>query len=568
MSTNWFRKNKRKLLGILVVFLMVIWGLGPAVDMLVPKPPVGEIAGKTVTQEEFNDAVVRWARVFFRNTNQPVAELVWKQMALINQAKAMGIYVTNEELAQEIQSFFPIDQRIFSDREAYRRMLGSTFQMTEYHFEKTIEEYLLSQKLRYLLRGSVKVTNDEALQRYMKENETVKIKYAVFKARDFIESVEVSEDEVKSFYDKYSTSFPNAEEGIWGYKEHEKVKLEYILASNDEIDKQIEIADEEMKVYYEEKKDLMFKKEAEAVPAPEKVEGPEGEKAMDTFVAEYQPFEVVKEQIRSTMLVKKRDELVNKSIGGADNEIYENFDEGGDIDFSRLAKTYGLSYVVATNQNNGTNYFTKDELNNLLVGVSDFPQSVFERELNDPSPPLVSLEGKFIFRVLEKQEPGTPPYEKIHDKVEEDCRYEKAFRKAEKLAEKCLEKVKQSSFEDGIKSVEGEAGKIQTIETDFFSRPGIFNETNYVNVLGADRPGLASLAFDLKVDESSIAVEDKGGKECYVVMLVERKKSDPQKFEEQKDSITQGYLMEKQLSFWTEWESWLNNKSQLGNSSG
>lgn len=64
-ATNWFRKNQKKLLGILVVFLMVIWGIGPAVEYIVPKPPVGEILGEKISQEEFNDTVIRWARVFF-----------------------------------------------------------------------------------------------------------------------------------------------------------------------------------------------------------------------------------------------------------------------------------------------------------------------------------------------------------------------------------------------------------------------------------------------------------------------------------------------------------------------
>ena len=29
-ATSWFRRNQKKLLGLLVVFLMVIWGIGPA----------------------------------------------------------------------------------------------------------------------------------------------------------------------------------------------------------------------------------------------------------------------------------------------------------------------------------------------------------------------------------------------------------------------------------------------------------------------------------------------------------------------------------------------------------
>lgn len=49
-------------------------------------------------------------------------------------------------------------------------------------------------------------------------------------------------------------------------------------------------------------------------------------------------------------------------------------------------------------------------------------------------------------------------------------------------------------------------------------------------------------------------------------MLEDRKKVDPKKFEEEKDSIIAKYLIEKQLAFLSEWESWVSKKTQLGKS--
>ncbi len=563
-STNWFRKNRRKLLGVLVVFLMVIWGIGPAIDYLVPKPPVGEILGEKISQEEFNDTVIRWARVFFRDSKEPVAEQVWKQLALVHQAKRMGVFVTDEELVQEIQSWFPVGPAIFNNREEYRRMLGSIFHMTEYQFEKTIREYLLAQKLQFLLKNSVKITKDEALQRYAKENEKVKVKYGAFKAENFVDRVEIEEDEIRSFYDKYSGNFPNEEEGTWGYKEPEKVKIEYVMARNDVIAKQVNVTEEEMLEYYEEKKDLMFKRETEY--GLEEEEKSEDEKAKKTSTPEYKPFDEVKEQIMFTLRLKKGETLANKLIGDADNDIYENIEEGGLISFSELASKYGLSYVVPTNPNDGTNYFTKGELKEVVKGMEKFPQLVFDREINDPSPPLSSLEGKLIYRVLERIAPSIPPYDKIHDKVAEDLRNEKAFRKAEAFAKKCLEKIGQTSFEEGIKIVEEETGKIRIVESDYFGRPGIISENDYVKVLGSDMSALATKAFDLKIGESAVTVEDKGEKTCYVMTLVDKKRTDLKKFEEERDSIMERYLIEKQLTFLSEWESQVHKKTQLGKS--
>jgi len=140
------------------------------------------------------------------------------------------------------------------------------------------------------------------------------------------------------------------------------------------------------------------------------------------------------------------------------------------------------------------------------------------------------------------------------------------FRKAEAFARKCLEKMGQTSFEEGIKIIEEETGKIQIIETDYFSRPGIISENDYAKVLGADRSALATRAFDLKIGEFDITVEGKGEKTCYVVMLVDKKETNLEKFEEKKDSIMQKYLTEKQLAFLSEWESQVHKKTRLGKS--
>ena len=557
-ATSWFRRNQKKLLGILVVFLMVIWGIGPAAEYIIPKPGVGEIHGRKVTQDQFSDTATRWARIFFRDAKEPVAQLVWRQMALFGQAENMGITITKDELAQEIRNFFPVDPRIFEDKDGFRRMLGSVFHLTEPQFEKTIKEYLLARKLQYLLKSSVKVTEDEALQRYIKENEQVKIKYTALRARDFINRVEINEDEIKSFYDEYSENYPNFEEGIWGFKEPEKVKIEYIIARFDVIEKQINITDKKMQEYYEEKKDLMFR--------TENVAKSEGVNSDEVSVSEFKPFDEVKAQIKENMLLKERETIVNKMIADADDEIYENIDKEGFISFAKLSEKYNLSHVIPTNQNNGTSYFTKDELREVIIDLPKFPKQVFEREVNDPSTPIGSSEGKLIFRVIEKVESHIPPYEEVRNKVAEDLRYEKAFEEAEKVAGKCLEKTNQTSLEEGVEFIKDDAGKLAIIETKYVSRPGIISKDDDTEILGSDRVKITDAAFGLKVGGSAIAAENRGEKTCYVVRLVERKTIDPKKFEGKRDLIMEQYLLEKQFVFSTEWESWIGTKTQLGKS--
>lgn len=562
-ATNWFRRNQKKLMGVLVVFLMVIWGIGPAIDYLVPKPPVGEILGDNVSQEEFEDTVVRWARIFFRGPNESVPEQVWMQMALVRQAEKMGISVPIEELVQEIQRWFPVNPVALNNKEEYRRMLGAAFHMTEFQFEKTISEYLMAKKLEVLLGNSTKITKNEILQRYLKENELAKVKYATLNAKDFASDIEITEDEILAFYNKYSEDFPDSNAGGRGYKEHEKVKLEYIIARYKDIGKNnIVLTDNEMLEYYTKKKDLMFKKDDEYIAKTDENAG--DEKVEDTSTTEYKTFEEVKEQIMVILARKKSEVTVDDLIDKLDNGINESIDNEKPIDFPGLAKKYGLSYVAPTNQKDGSNDFTKEDLNTVVLGTNNFSKLVFEREINDPSLPLGSLEGKLIFRVIEKKPSQTPPFEEIRDRVANDLREQKSFEKMIAFAEKSLEGIKQTSFDDGVKDIEKEVGEIEIVETDYFSRPGILGLNDYVKILGAYLPDLAELAFNLKTGETSVAVDGKKEKMCYIVTSVDRKKADLEKFEAEKKLIKNNYLMEKRYAFLAEWESWIKNQTHLG----
>ena len=77
---------------------------------------------------------------------------------------------------------------------------------------------------------------------------------------------------------------------------------------------------------------------------------------------------------------------------------------------------------------------------------------------------------------------------------------------------------------------------------------------------------LAKEIFGLKTGESAIAVKGKGDRACYLVTLVDKKKSDPTEFEKEKESAMEKYLIEKQFAFLSEWEPWINKKTQLGKS--
>ena len=257
-------------------------------------------------------------------------------------------------------------------------------------------------------------------------------------------------------------------------------------------------------------------------------QAPEGENPDETSVSEFKPFDEVKEGIKKSMLFREREN--NSQQNDCQMQMMKYMKILTKKVLSVLLnsrRNITFSHIIPTNRNNGTNYFTKDELREVIIDLPEFPKQVFEREVNDPSTPISSTEGKLIFRVIEKVESHIPPYEEVHDKVAEDLRYEKAFEEAEKVAGKCLEKTNQTSLEEGVEFIKDDAGKLAIIETKYVSRPGIISKDDDTEILGSDRVKITDAAFGLKVGESAIAVENRGEKTCYVVKLVERKKVDP-----------------------------------------
>ncbi|HHT9117190.1 MAG TPA: peptidyl-prolyl cis-trans isomerase [Candidatus Hypogeohydataceae bacterium YC38] len=548
---DWLRRRKKRVY-IIMVFAMAAWGIGYSASYLIPQKPAGIIMGKKVSQEEFNDAMTRWHRVFFRQGDLPLNKLVWEQMTLAREAARMGIVVTNDEILERIQSMaiamlgrtanLPPEQMIPA--------LCQSYTVTEDQLLRTFGEALLIEKMNILLAGSVKVTAEEAWDRYAIDNEEVKIEYLALKAKDLAPYVEATEEEITSFYNTHKDRFPDPARGTPGYREPQKVKIEYIMARYRDVEPKASVTEEEVKGYYEENKDRRYKieekKEAEAL--------------------KYKPFQEVKEEIKETLTRNKAKEMVTQLIGEADGKIYESLGKTERMGLSSLADSLGLFY-------NETGYFTQEEAKNIIKDAEEMVYSMFfQREEYDPSPPLDAPAGKFIFQVTSRKEPQAPPLEEVKKKVEEELREEKALLKAKEIAQLALERIKQSSFEEGKRLLEEESKKIkaegsilQKGETEFFARPQLLEGRpyRYINALEADVPNLATEAFKLKDSEVALVAEKAGKKACYILRLASKKEADKKNFQDNKEKLIRRYLAEKQQDFLAHWSQRLKEMAEL-----
>ncbi|HLG31138.1 MAG TPA: SurA N-terminal domain-containing protein [Candidatus Brocadiales bacterium] len=571
-STDWFRKNQKKLMGIFVVVLMAAWGIGPAISMLsnqLGEKPVGTIFGKDISQNEFNEALRRWSRVFLQQAKTPIGEIVWKQLMFVREAERLGIRVSDEEVVEGVRA---ISATIFGGQinlsiDRIIAILCNSLGVGEAQLLQTLREALLIEKLDHFLRDSIKISSEEAWQKYSRENEQAKVKYIALTAKDIVDYMEINEDEVQSFYNEHCDKFPNLFEGVLGYKEQEKVKIEYMMARYDDLKDRVTVSEDEIQKYYEDNKDTRYKIEEKSPEAT----------GNEPRATTYKPFDEVKEGINNVLKRQKVEELAVELVNKADDQITTELGKTERTSFEELARKFSLTYNV-------TPYFEKKDANKIIRGTNKISDTAFEREKYDPTQPFDCPEGRFIFQVVDKRPPGAPPLAEIRNRIERDLREEKALRKMRELAEICVDKIKDRDLDEGVKTLEAELleivkqgpavvspGKevqkvtVEHNETDYFSRPVYSGNrpSRYISALHGDRPNVASRAFSIKKGDVAIVIEESGEKACYIISLVDKKEADKSQFEEGKDKILKRYLAEKQEAFIAQWMESLNQKAKL-----
>ena len=555
VSSSWFRRHQ-KIVYSVMIFAMFVWGISYSAMELIPQKPIGKIQGKKITQNEFADMLGRWQRLFFPQEKQSVVSLVWKQLMLVEEAGRMGIAVTDQE-AEE--GFMRLGFQIFGgetdiDRNALVQYLCTNFRLNQEQIMRTLREALLVEKLDSFMRSSVKMTSDEIWQRYSMENEQAKIKAIALKARDFVDSVNVTEDEIRAFYEKHKNDEDNRDAGKPGYKLPDRVKIECVTANLEDFAKLAVVSEDEIKKYYEENKDAQYKIAAPEKAPAAKADGTDDKKPEPS----YKPLASVKEDIQTALRRQKATEMVSEVIGKMDEEVYESMDKTERPSFKALANKYKLVYEIPKSKATGSEYLTEKDFLDVLPGAEHPAQAAFSRELYEPSTPIAFVAGKVVFQVIDKKSSEAAPLEEVRNIVVSDLKMEKGLQKAKEIAEKIAGSTKAMTLDETMNLLKTEAGGKQfpVSETDYFARPmKIFNkESRYIEALKEDCPNVAKKSFDLKVGQFGVAQETTGEKACYIVNLLERKPADKTAFERDKDNVTKRYLAEKQEAIMSEWQ--------------
>jgi len=401
------RKRKRSWLVLLLlgvgVLAFVMVGVGPqgGQNQVVT---IAEVNGDPITYSEVETHYFRMLQTYQQlaggrlspadiealNLRGQLLDELINQRLLLQEARKLGLQVTDEELVDGIarNPAFQLSGRF--DRDVYEQILRQQG-MTPGEFETQQRQSLVIQKLQDLIQHSVPVTAAEIEQRYRLDNEEIALDFVRLKTEDFVDGIEIKEEEIKDYYDKNAAVL----------REPLKVKTRYVRYGVDEFGADVQVSDADVQAYYDVYRERRFRRREEVrfsqifIPVPETA--PAEEKAAPR---------------------KRMEELLKELRAGAD--------------FAELARKHSKGESAA--QGGDMGFVGRGQL------VEALDAALFALKENEVSEIVESRVGLHLLKAVEKQEGGIIPLPEVREDIVKALKREQGGARAARAAEEDRER--------------------------------------------------------------------------------------------------------------------------------
>lgn len=359
-----------------IVVVFIFWGMGGGFVGSDKTSVVARVNDDTIEPIEFNRAYNNLRRIYqdiYKENFKPeiakaldlkgkaVDQLI--RVSLMRQeAEHIGLHVGETEVRDAVAALPAFQQDGHFSKDLYLRVLRAN-NITPGEFEDSQREELLVNKLQDVITSGVHVSDAEVHERYQFDNEKVDLRFIKFDAPAFLQQVEVSDDELQTYYDKHQDTL----------REPDRMRIEYVQYPADKWIDQAEVSDADVKQYYDAHLDEYAK--------PEQVHAQHillkiAPDAGDEFKAEVR---------------KKAEEVLAKVKAGED--------------FAALAKQYSEDSTAAQGGDLGT--FGRGKM------VQSFEEAAFALEPGATSDIVESPFGLHIIKVESKEAAGTKSLDEV-----------------------------------------------------------------------------------------------------------------------------------------------------------
>ena len=572
--------------------LMVFeWGADYSGKRSQAQTMVGSVNGHELSFSMFQELYQQLyenQRARMDNTNMDENQLkmlrdqVWEQFIqrtlFQEEMDKLGISVSDSEIVYQIFNY-PLED--FKRVPAFQT--NGIFDIQKYHAAlgdpnipwMQVEEIYRQQipfiKLQNIVSNTVRVTDQEVKDSYIRDNLKVKVEYLGVTANSFNrDDEEVTDSEIKDFYNKHKDE----------YKQSEQRELSYVLypvnttaedtnrvfSDFDEIKNRLangenfndlalifsmdpSVQSNKGDLGYFEKGDMTkrFSDAAFAAKIGEVVGPIETEFGWHLIYVEDKKVEDGKEKVKASHILLK---VIPSRTTEDDQQYKANM-------FSEDAKELGFTIMAErdTLTIEKTGFF--EESSGFVPGIIGQNPAIvnftFASKLNDVSGVYRIDQGYVVLSVSQIQPAGYQDIESVRRFIEGRVRLEKAKERAKEYALTLEPKVKSDM---DFKSI---------AETDTSNKVQ-YNVTGMLNING-NVPGIGrsvefmGTAFSLEIDEKSDIVETDRG--YYYLHLLDKTSFDSTAFNKQKDSISRRLLNDKRNQIFMKWYTSLKDNADI-----
>lgn len=488
-ASSWIIKF---LLGAIVI-VFVFWGVGSWSTKKSNR--VATVNGDPINLDEYREAYTslleQLRQRFGNNLNEEMMKMFRVDRQALNslidkkivfqEAKRLNFRVPDSELTDAIERMGSFQRAGVFDVGLYQKVLNR-YRMTPEEFEFDQRELILVNKLRSFITGSIKVSDQEAMEWYNWINTSIDLDFVLFEP-DIYTDVDASEEEIKKYFDGHKLS----------YKTERMRKARYLHFNPDAYTSQVQITEEEIRDYFEaNRNEFKTPKTIEARHIIIKVD------------SEANTTEVEEARLKAF-------------------DVYNMVKEGGD--FAELAKTHSEGPSRDSGGYLGT--FEKKEM------VKPFADKAFSMKAGEISEPIRTQFGWHIIKVEKVNEASSLSFETAAPKI----RTKLSGNRAESLAYDDAEAVYEASFDVEDLTTIAQARNLTVTTTDFFTSmgpdKGIKNRTQF-----------ASEAFKLLVMEISEPKDPGDG--YYILQVIEEIPERVPEFESVAEKAKADLLTDKQ----------------------
>ncbi len=577
---------------VLVLFLasMTIGGLvGGAniVDIIFGRNPnaVAEVNGKMIPFENFYKAYQQEIIDYRERTGkepegfqlQSIEDRVFNNMvqnALLAQVlDEKGIKAYDQEIVFEI---FNNPPDILKQNPAFLDSSG-TFDINKYRDAlnnpaadwRPVEDYVRAtlplRKLQREILTSVRVTEEELRQEYMRRNLKARVRYVFFDPRSFRDKVgEITEEEMRQYHEQHKEDF----------REPEKRKIRYVFIENkpspqdtadtyafaEEILQRARNGEDFAdlaRMYSEDEgtadkggdlgffgRGAMVKpfEEAAFSAKPGEIVGPvRTSYGLHIIKVEARRKRNGKEEVQARHILLKFKPSVQTTESARARAEY----------IAQLAKEVGLQEASAEDsvEVHETGFFTEGGFIpgiGLNRRISNF---AFHSKVGEVSDVYETERGFYVIEVAEIQPERIRPFEEARDQIRSLLVQQKSFELAGQACREAFEKIKQGAT---LFDVVDDPSQVR--------EPDAFTMRGPVPGVGSDEKFIGA-AFALEAGEISPPV--KGNRGWYLIELIEKDEFDEQAYLQARPQLYEELLRQKRMRAYSEWLAQLRENAEI-----